>query len=762
MTKEERLHIYRGGPFRIYGSYASLPFYIDENNESTIAYKSLIYREKERLVIEVREKITISDLPVEDEAYTLLYDLNYLASKAAVNTSHISMSSYPGLLSYYKYPRYIYNEAKDVRSKLVNIFAYYFTSTAPEHAIIGLYVLRNNEGDYVGEAAIVCFSDSTNKCELDSINQLELREKSKQVTYELKEIFHKPRLLITRGKAEIKTYPLFVDLVTRMIKLLEHDVNRSLKIQVHSGLFEEYLIGGHIVSETDGIARFIPSPGLLKLKETRINWRHIPKNITRDVTLIDVIYNLTSIYEELYEFYQQVVNIAIELLKGHSITTNVTKGGLVVEDPKITLKIVCSPLIYMMLLKNLDLCKRPSTMKICWRALWATAPITYWNPLVLDQGFLKRTPLPFDTSINPGDYALYLVSQVGLDKLRSLYEHVEKLYVNYGKDEIVTSHAIILASAIDYSIERLRSITKQYKIDDIDKNIQTVISVNQFTTKLARLLAIEALVLGLHALSHVVMSRISKLFGVQKHSNINYALSEFIFVSIPKKENVLGDLVNWFGHVKSTQTKGLVIDGVIAYFENTKNDVVGGFSLIVKHEGSAFYARELTKELSKLDEYICEDLRLYAGDSDVDNCYTDWVQRKGIYEYGVREVMRSISFSNKNLSSRVDNIISGSKPIIMIGQDHSNPMLFIYPPFNTARRMVGHELNNIEKEAKTDLPFSMKRLLDAITLMKVPYCFDGCYACVMHDGCAYRFYEFRLLKASKYMAKLLCRKFSKT
>lgn len=742
--------LYMAGPLRVHGSYISAPFYIGDN-KGTLAYRARVSKLDDNLVVELIDVIQIDEEPEENELHTSMYELDSIVKKAFTTPLEKDSGQCPALVS-------IYNYYDDLNRNRKYIFVYCFLSTRIQNALLNIYTLKDQGDMYVGTAVIVCLGDLSSECKLYDAKSLEIKftkpYKASEV-YSLTKVFHTPRrLLQSRGKAEVKTYPLFVSLIVRLVPVV-----RGAKVS--TGLYEEYLVGGHVISEPDGIARFVPSPGLLKFMETQGDWGFIPKVIMRDIAIININYDLTEVYENLVKFYEKVLDKVLELSSSkhqekEAVSVGTARQEILIEDPKVTLKSISDNMFYSLLCSDLDV-----DINICRRAAFLTAPLNYRELLRLDKGIADRLPVPFANGhapyLSPAGEVAYLVSQVNLERLVKIHESVERLFTHYGTGDTLHNQAIIVRAAVEVFIENLRRLEKTTGSRDVSvKSIDKILQDRELSKNIAGFLATKALVMGLHALSNTAILGVGKMFGLQRHPSVNNVLSEFVGIAVTRKYWTPDKAIKL---IRKNNVEGIVVDGVLGYMADNKGHTMGGFTLIVKYEGSALMAKTLSDTLSDLDDKVCEDLLYLTGSLIEDRCYTDWLQRRGVYEYNVYEVLRSINTGHgKVLGLRPEDFLKRLTTTIRVkGSNELSPHSDVFPPFNTARRIVEDRLREFESKSGTRLPYTVRRLLDAITLARVPYCFDGCYACVAHDGCAYRFYGLRLIQTSKYMAKFICK-----
>jgi len=370
---------------------------------------------------------------------------------------------------------------------------------------------------------------------------------------------------------------------------------------------------------------------------------------------------------------------------------------------------------------------------------------------------LPHRILRIDTPISPIDIGLMLIdSDLTLETLENLY--IANLYIAF---EVVGDRIKFLKELLKLYGELLKSASQNYDaidlliaafirlLDDmfekkarklkIELNRKLVISCR----KLAYRLAIPLLEIGLHAISHLLVKYLSRYLRVPE-----YTLREIVILGIGGEyiKNRAWLAGYYFNNIVNGFLYRLVIGG-----SNVKGYI------IVADTKPFSYGRmcDALKDFN-ISEFVEFSLNVLGRNSSEDRCYRTWLsERQRLENYlNVSVIKGELSELENELeelgigsSSPVGGLLKPPQGIWYL----SVPTLDARPIYHELIRKIAEKHEKDRKIVEREL----RPYLNALYITKRPWCFDGCYNCVLIEKSCMSHPLIRDWSVSKSVARLI-------
>lgn len=556
--------------------------------------------------------------------------------------------------------------------------------------------------------------------------------------------------------SEIKTRPLIVRMPSRTVMTDTKDAIKCVKMDLL-----EVLMGSTIFAKRRGRQQLLqlpvlfPTPLLSALFHRRLREEKTLKEETHEVVkptdllvLPSVSYidvggmaikvNLDDLYESVFWYLIKKLNSARELLEELSPERPIKniRFPFYMEQPGIEireldiygeaiLKALVSNLIFARMKKLIeglhedDINKLSSEVRAPHRIRRIDVPVSVEGLRVhqLEVNVKKEVFVAYETVKRREEY------------LRAFLQCFGELKKYAPNNHDITQ--LLLASLIIFLDKKVGELYMNKK--DV-KLSRPICLLNP--ERLARRMTLMLLELGLHAISHLLLKYV---FGLTKLHRKR--LRELVILCIGKNCIDRGEISRYYWDV--------IANGFIYKLTST-TDVNAGIIMI---SDCRPYSYNMWKSMFEsfgghdfMDDFIDFSFKQLGEDKDDDKCLRLWQNEAKRLETRMRLYDSTVTLTARRL---LNNLFGLGDP------SHGNialPLLDVRPLLQRdVIPRIAKEVSKSESEVKQIL----KPHMEALYAMSVPFCFDGCYNCVVLDkGCNSNLLS-KEWSVSKSMARLI-------
>ena len=497
----------------------------------------------------------------------------------------------------------------------------------------------------------------------------------------------------------------------------------------------EVLVGTYIFAKSSAIHRgkyqfteIVPTSQLsryfyfvMRNRKPELSISVLPSAVYVDAGSFILEVDLTDIYLALTSYIKSRINNAVELLKEirhkkplkylsvaichEMVTSDIQKRGAdLIERIDIYPEAVLKALTNNIILTRLErLFANADALGGILSAIrdYVRLPhriVRVDIPIPIDDTILKSL------GIEPvGDQAdIYVAYEVVRNRVR----YLENLLSHYGdlvKLAPTKYNTIdVLIAAFVYSLDQMISKVldrKQGKLGEV----KLVINCNVLASRIA-LVLIE---MGLHAVLHLLLKYFYKFHNLRESE-----LREVFVLGIGK------DLVNEAGIAKYYMNS--IINGFI-YRVVTSGDKIKGYVIIVDARPFSYANMASLAEGFNLNDFIRFSWELLGDKKENDKCYSIWREESSKIE----NYLKLYTHSEKLLTEVRDRILKyglgGYGNEITISMLDARPII----------RGIIKDIANKHQSNKSEVEQRLKSHLQAIYITSIPFCFDGCFNCVL-------------------------------
>jgi len=347
------------------------------------------------------------------------------------------------------------------------------------------------------------------------------------------------------------------------------------------------------------------------------------------------------------------------------------------------------------------------------------------------------------------------------NKLHFIVEQID----NHSSIFTDMSH-MILASYLMLLDDHIKEFLRRYS--NVEK-----INIKVFSWLLAKKITLLLIEFGLHGISHLLIRYLSENLKIRKGR-----LNEVIATVIPRSNGSytksLYDAVGF-----TSKYFNIVIDGYhyrLRGYPGKVKEPTGIVMIFDTEPYSASYWREILKDFDPYE--FAREMLEYLRDK---NCYSYWNGRRErilpAIEAADSVVMSQLPDINRPVSKLVDKVSSlfGLK---YVEKDPERLYQVLSLPLSEFRRILYHGIGGLivdmlskDYNIKDDkilviareLHRNMKYYLNAIYEATLPFCFDGCYNCVLIEkSCSLKNPLLREWVVSRFMAEKILEAFLKS
>jgi hypothetical protein len=295
---------------------------------------------------------------------------------------------------------------------------------------------------------------------------------------------------------------------------------------------------------------------------------------------------------------------------------------------------------------------------------------------------------------------------VAYEVVRNRVRYLENLLSHYGdlvKLAPTKYNTIdVLIAAFVYSLDRMIS-----KVLDREQGKLGKVKLLIDCSVLASRIALVLIEMGLHAVLHLLLKYFYKFHNLRESE-----LREVLILSVGK------DRVSEAGIAKYYMNS--LINGFI-YRVVTGGNKIKGYAIIVDARPFSYANMASLAERFNLNDFIRFSWELLGDKKENDKCYNIWREESSKIE----NYLKLYTHSEKLLTEVRDRImeygLGGYGNKVTISMLDARPII----------KGIIKEIANKHRSDESDVEQRLKPHLQAIYITSIPFCFDGCFNCVL-------------------------------